>query len=200
MLGYHARPEELLARGVVVSSSEGSRSMRGRGKLSKQSSKISKHSTTHQHGPACQDTHDHDHEHATNGGRLRMLLSHAGGEFFEMGRYLVIGGLIAATLQTVIPRSALLMLGQGPVISILALMLLAVILSICSTVDAFVALAFASSFMPGAVLAFLVFGPMIDIKSMLMFSSTFRPRTVLLITLLTFQMVLLAALIVNLYL
>jgi uncharacterized protein len=144
------------------------------------------------------DQHD-QHDHAGRG-RLAALLEHASGEFFEMARYLVIGGLIAATLQTVVPRSALLALGQGPVVSALALMLLAVVLSICSTVDAFVALAFANSFLPGALLAFLVFGPMVDIKSVLMFGTTFRRRTVALMTLLTFQMTLLAAVIINLYL
>jgi uncharacterized membrane protein YraQ (UPF0718 family) len=142
----------------------------------------------------------HDHHDLVGGGRLTALLEHASGEFFEMARYLVIGGLIAATLQTVVPRSALLALGQGPVVSALALMLLAVVLSICSTVDAFVALAFANSFLPGALLAFLVFGPMVDIKSVLMFGTTFRRGTVVLMTLLTFQMTLLAAVIINLYL
>ncbi|HEX9440356.1 MAG TPA: permease [Roseiflexaceae bacterium] len=145
------------------------------------------------------DAHDHDHDHS-GAGRLRAILEHASEEFFEMGRYLVLGALIAATLQTVIPRSTLLALGQGPVVSAIALMALAVVLSICSTVDAFVALAFASSFLPGALLAFLVFGPMVDIKSVLMFSTTFRRRTVALMVLLTFQMTLLAAVIINLYL
>jgi len=143
--------------------------------------------------------HDHAHSHAGQS-RLRAVLEHAAEEFFEMGRYLVIGGLIAATLQTFIPRTLLLSLGQGPVVSVLALMALAVVLSICSTVDAFVALAFASSFLPGALLAFLVFGPMVDIKSVLMFSTTFRRRIVALIVLLTFQMTLLIGVIINLYL
>ena len=143
--------------------------------------------------------HDHDHDHAGQS-RLRAVLEHAAEEFFDMGRYLVIGGLIAATLQTFIPRTLLLSLGQGPVVSVLALMALAVVLSICSTVDAFVALAFAGSFLPGALLAFLVFGPMIDIKSVLMFGGAFRRRVVALIVLLTFQITLLIGVIINLYL
>jgi uncharacterized protein len=200
ILGHHARPQELLARGVVIAPPQWARTLRGRDKLSKRRANDTTQLEGHQHGTTCQHDHDHAHDHVASGGRLRQLLNHAGGEFFEMGRYLVIGGLIAATLQTVVPRSALLALGQGPVVSVVALMLLAVVLSICSTVDAFIALAFVSSFMPGAVLAFLVFGPMIDVKSILMFSSTFRPRTVVLMTLLTFQMVLLAGLIINLYL
>src|SRR6266545_6048187 len=147
------------------------------------------------------ESSDHNHTHAHAGqSRLRAVLEHAAEEFFEMGRYLVIGGLIAATLQTFIPRTLLLSLGQGPVVSVIALMALAVVLSICSTVDAFVALAFASSFLPGALLAFLVFGPMVDIKSLLMFGTTFRRRIVALIVLLTFQITLLVGVIINLYL
>ncbi len=142
--------------------------------------------------------HDHAHSHAGHS-RLRAVLEHAAEEFFEMGRYLVIGGLIAATLQTFIPRTLLLSLGQGPVVSVIALMTLAVVLSICSTVDAFVALAFASSFLPGALLAFLVFGPMVDIKSVLMFGTTFRRRVVASMVLLTFQLMLLVGVIINLY-
>ncbi|MEO7908896.1 MAG: permease [Roseiflexaceae bacterium] len=145
------------------------------------------------------DQCDH-HEHSPIAkGRLRAVALHASGEFFEMARYLVLGGLIAATLQTAIPRAALLALGQGPVISVLVLIALAVVLSICSTVDAFVALAFVGSFLPGAILAFLVFGPMVDFKSVLMFTSTFRRRTTALMVLLTLQMVLLAAVVINLY-
>lgn len=142
---------------------------------------------------------EHEHGHASAGqGRLAALLRGAGGEFFEMTRYLVVGAAIAATFQTVVPQEALLALGQGPVLSVLALMALALVLSICSTVDAFVALAFAGDFLPGAILAFLVFGPMVDIKSVLLFDTTFRRRTVVALVGLTATLVLLAAVAINL--
>ena len=96
------------------------------------------------------------------------LLGHANNEFFEMSKFLVIGGMLAAALQTLLPPTVLTNLSQGPVLSVLVLMALAVVLSICSTVDSFVALSFVGTFAPGALLAFLVFGPMIDIKSALM--------------------------------
>lgn len=150
----------------------------------------------HDHG------HDHDHDHADGAerGALWQVLNHASAEFFEMGRYLIIGSLLAATLQTLIPQQALLALGSGPVVSVLVMIALAVVLSICSTVDAFVALAFVNTFTPGAILAFLVFGPMIDIKSTLMLTSTFRRRTIALIILLCFQLTLLAGVAINMYL
>jgi uncharacterized protein len=143
--------------------------------------------------------HSHDHEaEAQQSGALGQVLSHATIEFFEMLRYLIIGALLAATLQTLVPQSALLALGEGPVLSVLVLILLAVVLSICSTVDSFIALSFVGTFTPGAIVAFLVFGPMIDIKSALMLTTTFRIRSVALIALLCFQLALLAGVVVNL--
>lgn len=122
----------------------------------------------------------------------------AGDEFFEMGRFLVAGSLLAALMQTFVPQATLLRIGSTPLLSVLVMVTLAVVLSICSTVDSFVALAFAGSFTPGAVLAFLVFGPMVDIKSTLMFLGVFRRRTVLYLILLPLMMTLVAAMAINL--
>ena len=155
----------------------------------------------HDHTGGDHDHHDHAHGVQPGEGPLRMaqrILEHANGEFFEMTRYLIIGAMLAAALQTVVPQQALLALGDGPLLSVLVMIGLAVVLSICSTVDSFIALSFVNSFTPGAILAFLVFGPMIDIKSALMLTSTFSRRTVALIILLCFQLTLLAGLAVNL--
>jgi hypothetical protein len=119
-------------------------------------------------------------------------------EFFEMGRYLILGALLAALMQSVVPQSALLAVSGGPIISVLLLIALAVVLSVCSTVDAFIALAFAGSFTTGSVLAFLVFGPMVDIKSTLMYLGLFRRRTVLYLILLPLMMTLVASVFINL--
>ncbi|HVP21346.1 MAG TPA: permease [Anaerolineaceae bacterium] len=99
-------------------------------------------------------------------------------EFFEIGRYLVLGASLAAVLQTIVPQASLLSIGQGQVVSVLVMITLAVLLSVCSTVDAFIALSFAGSFTTGSILAFLVFGPMVDIKSTLMFLHVFQRKTV----------------------
>lgn len=142
------------------------------------------------------------HEHAAHdtGPRPLRLLRHAGDEFFEMTRYLVVGALIAAVFQALVPQEVVLALGQGPILSVFVLMGLAVILSICSTVDSFVALAFAGSFLPGATLAFLVFGPMIDLKSVLLFDTTFRRRTVAALVGLTATLIAAATIAINLFL
>ena len=94
-----------------------------------------------------------------------------------MGRYLVMGAMLAAVLQTFIPQTALLAIGNGPLLSVLVMLALAVLLSICSTVDAFVALGFVGTFSFGSILSFLVFGPMVDIKSILMYLQVLPPQT-----------------------
>jgi uncharacterized protein len=131
--------------------------------------------------------------------KFRRALTIAADEFFEMGRFLILGALLAALMQTFIPQSALLSIGQGALSSVLVMMALAVLLSICSTVDAFIALSFVNAFSPGSILAFLVFGPMVDIKSTLMYLQVFRPKTVVYIVMLPFLMTILAALLINLY-
>jgi uncharacterized membrane protein YraQ (UPF0718 family) len=126
------------------------------------------------------------------------LVRHSTEEFFDMSRWLILGALLAATLQTFVPQTALLSIGSGPVLSVLVLMGLAVLLSVCSTVDAFLALALSTTFGPGALIAFLVFGPMIDIKSTLMFLTTLSPRAVALIVALVVPMVVVAGVLINL--
>lgn len=112
----------------------------------------------------------------------------AGDDFLDMVRFLIAGSLLAAAMQTLIPQSALLAIGQGVIVSVLVLMVLAYVLSVCSTVDAFLALAFSNTFTTGAVIGFLTFGPMVDVKSSLMFLGVFQRRTVLYLILLPFAL------------
>jgi len=122
--------------------------------------------------------------------RFSLALGLATDEFFDMGRYLVAGALLAAAMQTLVSQDALTALGRGPIVSVLVMQLLAFVLSVCSTVDAFLALAFAGTFTTGSVLTFLTFGPMVDVKSTLMFMGVFKNRTVAYLVLLPMLMTL----------
>ena len=133
--------------------------------------------------------HDHGHAHPDPRPRIWQALALAGDDFLDMGRYLIVGALLAAAMQTLVPQSTLLAVGQGPVISVFVMMVVAFVLSVCSTVDAFIALAFSSAFTTGSLLGFLVFGPMVDIKSSLLFLGVFRRRTVLYLILLPLALV-----------
>lgn len=131
--------------------------------------------------------------------RLRLVLDNVIQELRELGGVLVIGTAIAAIVQTTFPRELILSWGQSPVTSVVAMMVLACVVSICSTVDAFFALSFASAFTGGALLAFLVFGPMIDLKNVALLSSVFRPRAIVYLFALAAQLTFLFALLINLY-
>ena len=126
--------------------------------------------------------------------KLRLFLDNMVQELRELGAMLVIGSAIAASIQVFVPREIVLSLGQGPVTSIVAMMLLAALVSICSTVDAFFALSFASFFTTSSLLAFLVFGPMIDLKAMGLMLTIFRPRIVIYLFGLAAQLTLILAL------
>lgn len=97
---------------------------------------------------------------------------------------LFVGSAVAGIIQVGISRDLLITLGQNPVLSVFALMALAFVIAICSNVDAFFILAFGSTFMPGAIVAFLVFGPIIDVKMLALMRTTFTARTLLQLSLL----------------
>lgn len=129
--------------------------------------------------------------------RLNLLLDNTLAEMRELGAILVIGSAIAAVIQVWVPRDIILSLGQGPVSSIIAMMVLAAIVSICSTVDAFFALSFASTFTGGSLLAFLVFGPTIDLKAIGLILTIFQKRAVIYMSLLTALLTFLSCLFIN---
>lgn len=93
-------------------------------------------------------------------------------DIMHAGGFLVVGGLAAATLNVVVPRDWITAVADRPVLSVLVLALLAILLSICSEADAFVA-ASLTAFSPTAKLAFLVVGPMIDLKLIALQAGTF---------------------------
>lgn len=111
--------------------------------------------------------------------RFWEMLTHSIDEFFDMGKYLVMGAFLAAFVQTYMPAKALLEAGNGTVSSIGIMMGLAYFLSLCSEADAFIGASFSSIFPTSAILGFLVFGPMMDLKNTLMMLSVFRVKFVM---------------------
>jgi hypothetical protein len=110
----------------------------------------------------------------------REVLQHGSREFLNLALLLVAGCAVAALVQALLPRQWLLAVGGAPTLSILALMALSLVLSVCSSVDAFLALGFAAQITPGALLAFLLLGPVIDIKLVGLLGLLFKPRGLLL--------------------
>ncbi len=114
-------------------------------------------------------------EHPAGVSRHRVFLDSATHDFLHAGGFLVIGGLAAAALNVFVPREWLTTLADQPVLSVVALAGLAVLLSICSEADAFVA-ASLSEFSATALLAFMVVGPMVDMKLIALQTGTFGRR------------------------
>jgi uncharacterized protein len=114
-----------------------------------------------------------EEEHAAPGeARGSRYFGHLGGDFLMLARYLIIGAAVAAALQTFVPQSIIASLADAPVLDIVAMMLLAAALSLCSESDAFVAASFVQ-FSFAAQLAFLVAGPMFDAKLAALYAGTF---------------------------
>jgi uncharacterized membrane protein YraQ (UPF0718 family) len=93
----------------------------------------------------------------------------------QAGGFLVVGAFAAAALNVTVPPRWLEVIADNPVLSVIVLALLAVLLSICSEADAFVA-ASLTQFSLTARLAFLVVGPMVDLKLFAMQVGSFGPR------------------------
>lgn len=103
---------------------------------------------------------------------FRLTATH---DFLHAGGFLVIGGLFAAALNVLVPQQWLAAVADQPILSVLVLAGLAVLLSICSEADAFVA-ASLTEFSLTAKLAFLVVGPMVDLKLISLQAGTFSSK------------------------
>jgi uncharacterized membrane protein YraQ (UPF0718 family) len=114
----------------------------------------------------------HQRRRDDDGARLAVLASTAQHDLLHAGGFLIIGAATAATLQTVVPRSALDAVADAGILSVLALAGLAVVLAICSEADAFIA-ASLTEFSLTARLAFMVVGPMVDVKLVALQAGTF---------------------------
>jgi uncharacterized membrane protein YraQ (UPF0718 family) len=116
--------------------------------------------------------HRPDVEGASRGRAFWAAMRH---DVVHAGGFLVLGAAAAATINVVVPERWLLRLADNPWLSVLALAILAVLLSICSEADAFVA-ASLSQFSLASRLVFLVVGPMVDLKLISMQSGVFGRR------------------------
>lgn len=110
---------------------------------------------------------------------------------------LCVGAAIAGLTQVFIPREILASVGADPVLSIFAMLLLAFIISICSSMDAFFALAYTGTFTVGAIASFLLFGPMVDIKMLSLMKTTYKAKVLGIVVLLVTLLSILTGLVVN---
>lgn len=111
--------------------------------------------------------------------KLTQVLKHSSSEFYQIGRYFIIGSALAALFQIYVPVEALDTISKNPVIGIIILMVFSFLISLCSEADAFVASTFVNRFSMGAITGFLIIGPMIDLKNTIMLFSAFKKSFVI---------------------
>lgn len=149
--------------------------------------------TFHYDGVPCNNTfHSHNHccchhEHNHNSKRsfissISDILEHVSSELNEVGKFIIVGAFLSALMQTVIPRKYILSIGNHKILSILVMIFLAYLMCVCSETDAFIARSFVGQFTSGSIIAFLICGPMIDIKNTLMLSEAFSYKFIFKLT------------------
>jgi len=112
-------------------------------------------------------------------GKLESFMLHTQSEFFSVGKYLLLGAFVSALFQTMGAGLSRTGAGEGLLLPLLLMMAMAFLFSLCSSSDAVVARSFAAQFSMGALMGFLVFGPMMDVKNVLMLSGSFSKKFVL---------------------
>lgn len=181
--------------------------------------------TDHNDSCGCGYEHDHDHDHFNHYAKLQSrklknlpnhkpiqdfnrikkkrsskfsaVIEHTSSEFYDIGKYLTFGAIISAAFQTFVSRGNILAVGYDKNLSVIVMILFAFIISLCSEADAFVARSFMGQFTSGSIAAFLLFGPMLDIKNTLMLNSTFKKRFTFQLIVIIFMVCFLAGVLIN---
>ena len=141
------------------------------------------HHHDHEHIHTCNHHHEgcscSNHEKETGPiGRVKNIINIMYGDFMGIISYMAVGALLAATMQILLPISNIGGIVQNKYISTFIMMLLAFALSLCSTSDAFIARTFMNSLSKNSILAFILLGPMIDIKNTILLNKSFNKKFV----------------------
>ena len=136
--------------------------------------------------------HFHDHSHGNNccgevpkakkdtfPNKVARLFIHVRQDFLDMGIYFLFGVFLASSMKTFIGYQQLSHMGDGAFTGPATMMAMAFIMSLCSEADAFLAASFVE-FDMFSQMGFLVLGPMLDIKLLVMYRTLFVPRFIML--------------------
>lgn len=136
-----------------------------------------------------------DHKKSSKNNILN-IFKHTAYDFFDVVKYLMFGALIASLVQVLLPRNILMMFNSNEVISIIILMLFAYLISLCSTSDSFVGKSLLSSFTSSSIMAYLLLGPMIDIKNTIVLLGNYKKSFVISLISLIFIVIFITCLLV----
>ena len=130
---------------------------------------------------SCSGHHEHEHSHGQN--RIVLSMRASLKDFTDVGVYFTVGVIITALFNVgIAPGAEWLESMKGSAFGqTAAFMALAFLLSLCSTSDAFIAATLAppAAARTAARLAFLVFGPMMDVKLLFLYSTIMKPKFII---------------------
>ena len=109
-------------------------------------------------------------------GKIEAVFAGAKVEFFRVSEYVIIGAFISAVLQTLMPQTMKNFLDNNLVLQFMVMIVAAMLMSTCSTSNAFIGRSFSNNFSTVPILSFIVMGPMLDLKNMVMLSEILKKR------------------------
>ena len=133
-------------------------------------------------GPAALDALDdlEDQLRPTFARRLLAALQRGVNDFLDVTVFVVVGAALASVFNTAVNQKVIDPLAGNAPLAVGSMMALAFIVAVCSTSDAFIAATRVFEAFPfPARLAFLVFGPVFDLKLIFLYSLVFKRRYVL---------------------
>ena len=145
-----------------------------------------------------EEHHKHKHKHTLKGDFLS-ICKHTANDLFEVVKFLMFGALLASIIQVTLPRSVLLVFDNNQVLSIIALMIFAYLISLCSTSDSFIGKSLLSSFSKGSIMAYLLLGPMIDVKNTFVLLGNYKKSFVITLISLIFVVTFICSLLVVMF-
>ena len=125
--------------------------------------------------PASADDHHDHHDHRSGAEKVAAAVRAATGDFLDVTVFFVLGAAVATLFNTSVNQQVIMPLAEDRVLAVGSMMALASLLSLCSTSDAFVAATF-TAFPSASKLAFMVFGPVVDLKLIFIYGLVFRKR------------------------
>lgn len=151
---------------------------------------------TDEHCHNCSCGHDHQHHHKSIKNNILNIFKHTAYDMFDVVKYLMLGALIASLVQVLLPRSILMIFNNNNILSIIILMLFAYLISLCSTSDSFIGRTLLSSFSEAGIIAYLLLGPMIDIKNTIVLFGNYKKSFVISLISLIFILIFITSLLV----
>ncbi len=120
------------------------------------------------------ECHCHNHKHHSFKNDILSICRHTACDLFEVVKYLMFGALLASLVQVLLPRNILMIFNNNQILSIIVLMLFAYLISLCSTSDSFIGKSLLSIFNKSSIIAYLLLGPMIDIKNTIVLLGNYK--------------------------